>query len=146
MALHVGEDLFSTVVAMSLLFVFIAALAHTYHLYSERRNAFEDFDLALDVAGRLRDDVLSASGDRLGLTGLSRDRLENYSGLLAIQGIKLRVEFKSLDGETIFCNGPEPGALNQYFSPPAGVSVPVAVAFENGSARLCELTVQVWRD
>ncbi|MFH1821627.1 MAG: hypothetical protein ABH852_04205 [Methanobacteriota archaeon] len=146
MVFHVGEDLFSTILAVSLLSVFIAALAHSYHLYSERRNAFEGFDLALDVAERLRNRVLSSRDDRPGLIELSRERLESYSKLLALQGINLRVELRSLDGELLLSNGPEPNPLGQYFSPPASASLPVAVSCDEESARPCELTVKVWRD
>lgn len=145
MVLHVGEDLFSAILAVSLLSVFTVALVHSYHTYSERQNAFESFDLALDIAERLRDRVLAAREDRLGLAELSQERIDNYSEILALQGISLRVEFRSLDGELLLCSGPESDPMGQYFSPPAGVSIPVAVSCENGSARLCELSVQVWR-
>lgn len=145
MVLDVGEDLFSAVLAVSLLSVFIVALVHSYHIYSERQNAFEGLDLALDIAERLRDRVLSTSDGKAGLIEMSQERLENYSKILALQGIKLRVEFRSLDGEPMSFNGPEPDPLGQYFSPPVGVDLPVAVRFENGTTRLCELVVQVWR-
>lgn len=144
MVLHVGEDLFSTLLAVSLLSVFIAALFHSYHIYSERQNAFESFDLALDVAERLRDRVLAREG-KLGLVEFSKERLESYSELLALDGTKLRVEIRSLDGELLFCHGTEPNILDLYLFPPASVCIPVAVSCENRSTRPCELTVQVWR-
>ena len=146
MVLHVGEDLFSTILAVSVLSVFIAALFHSYHFYSERQSVFDGFDLALDIAERLRDSVLATHENKPGLIELSQERLENYSKILSIQGINLRVDLRSIDGELLFSHGPEPNPLKQYFSPPAGASLPVAILFGQGSGRLCELTVLVWRD
>jgi len=145
MVLNVGEDLFSAILAVLLLSIFTVALVHSYHTYSERQNAFESFDLALDAAERVRDRVLAARDDRLGLVELSQERIDSYSELLSLQGVSLRVEFRSLYGELLLRSGPEPDSMGQYFSPPACVSIPVAVACENGSARLCELSVWVWK-
>ena len=146
MVFSVGEDLFSVLVAVGLVAVFVTALAHSYHLYAERRNASEDFDLALDIAEQLRDQVLVGENGQLGLLELSHERLENYSQILAMQGTNLRVEVGTLGGELLFTHGPEPNPLEQYFSPPVGVSFPVAVAQGFGSARPCELSVEVWRN
>lgn len=146
MVFSVGEDLFSVLVVVGLVAVFVTALAHSYHVYAERRNASEDFDLALDIAERLQDQVLIKENGQLGLLELSSERLENYSRILAMQGINLRVEVGALGGELLFSHGPEPNPLGQYFSPPVGVSLPVAVAQGLGSARMCELSVRVWRN
>lgn len=146
MVFSVGEDLFSVLVAVGLVAVFVTALAHSYHLYAERRNASEDFDLALDIAEQLRDQVLVGENGQLGLLELSHERLENYSQISAMQGINLRVEVDTIGGELFFTHGPEPNPLEQYFSPPVGVSFPVAVAQGFGSARPCELSVEVWGD
>ncbi|MDI6643261.1 MAG: hypothetical protein QMD95_04330 [Candidatus Hodarchaeaceae archaeon] len=145
MVLSVGEDLFSVLVVVGLAAVFIAALAHSYHVYAERRNAFEDFGLALDIAERVKNQLLTGQNDPPALLELSHERLENYSRLLALQGVNLRVEVRALDGELLFAHGPEFNPLEQYFSPPVGVSLPVAVVQNQGSARGCELSVQVWR-
>lgn len=146
MVFSVGEDLFSVLMTVGLVAVFITALSHSYHLYAERRNASEDFDLALDIAEQLRDQVLVGENGQLGLLELSHEKLENYSKILAVQGINLRVEVGTIGGELLFVHGPEPNLLEQYFSPPVGVSFPVAVAQGFGSARTCELSVEVWGD
>lgn len=141
MVFSVGEDLFSVMVIVGLVVVFVIALAHSYHVYAERRNACEDFDLALDVAERIKYQVLAEENGQLGQPELSRERLENYSRILAIQGVSLRVEVKSLDGEIIFAHGPEPNVLGQYFSPPVGVCLPAV----QSPVGMCELSVWIWR-
>lgn len=146
MGFSVGGDLFSVLVAVGLIVVFISALAHTYHVYAERRNAAEDFDLALDIAERLRNQVLVKENGQLGVLELSHERVENYSKILAMQRVNLRVEVMGPGGEILFTHGPEPNFLGQYFSPPVGVSVPAAVAQGPGSTKLCELSVKVWRN
>ena len=146
MGFSVGEDLFSVLLIVGLVGVFIAALAHSYHTYAERQSAYESFDLALDIAERLKDQVLVIQDGRPGLLELSRDRLGDFSALLALQGVNLRVEVRSLEGELLFALGPEPNPLKRYFSPPAGASLPVAVAQSQRSAKPCELSVHVWRN
>ncbi|HID60787.1 MAG TPA: hypothetical protein EYP46_02875 [Hadesarchaea archaeon] len=144
MEFSVGEDLFSVLVVTGLVIVFVAALTHSYHVYAERRNASEDFDLALDIAKRLRDQILVGQNDQIGLLELSHERLEDYSRILALQGINLRVEVRTLEGESLFVRGPDLNPFEHYFSPPVGVGLPAAVQ-NQGLAVLCELSVQVWR-
>jgi hypothetical protein len=117
MVFSVGEDLFSVLIAVGLVAVFVTALAHSYHLYAERRNASEDFDLALDIAEQLRNQVPVGENGQLGLLELSHERLENYSQILAVQGINFRVEV----GTFVFAENLE-------------------------SANACELSVEVWRN
>lgn len=145
MGFSVGEDLFSVLVGVGLVAVFVAALAHSYHIYVERRNASEDFGLALHIAERLRNQVLVGQGGQLGLLEPSHERLENYSQILALQGINLRVEIRTPEGELLFAHGPEPNPLEGYFSPPVGVGLPAAIAQDQSSAVPCELSVQVSR-
>ncbi len=140
MALHVAEDLFSTMIVVLILAAFMAALFNSYDNYSKRLNACDDFDLALDVAGQLRDRVLVTQGGESGLLGLSHERLENYSKSRAVQGVKIRVEVKSIDGRIIFSHGPLMDAPQS-----ASASIPAAVACGRGSAMLCELSVRIWR-
>lgn len=142
MMFSVGEDLFSVLVMVSLAVVFISALIHSYHVYAERQNLSEDFDLALDTAERIRHHVLAR---QTGSLELSHERLGDYSNLLNSQGVNLRVEIRSLDGELLFAHGPEPNPLEQYLSPPATSSLPVSVAMDRRSASACELSVEVWR-
>ena len=146
MGFSVGEDLFSVLLIVGLVGVFISALAHSYHIYAERQSAYESFDLALDIAERLKDQVLVTQDGQPGLLELSRNRLEDFSALLALQGVNLRVEVRSLEGELLFAYGPEPNPLERYFSPPAGASLPAAVVQSQRSAKPCELSVHVWRD
>lgn len=146
--LSVGEDLFSTLIAVSLTVIFIAVLAHSYNVYNERKNVSESFNLALGIAEQLKNQTL-AGHDGFELPGLiefSHEKLESYSKLLSPQGIKFRVEIRALNGELLFANGPALNVLEQYLFPPAAASLPVAVVQAQGSARLCELSVQVWRD
>jgi len=146
MTLHVGEDLFSNVIAVSLLSLFITALVHSYHLYSLRQKDFDDFDLALDVAERLRGSILAVGDGLPGLIEISQCRLENFAKILAVQRIKMRVEIRTLDGKLLQYSGPGPDALSCYLSPATNVSLPVAVVCDNRGAKLCELVVHVWRD
>lgn len=144
MVLSVGENLLSTLAIVGLVAVFIAALAHSYHIYAERTNAYDDFNLALDIAERIKNQVLVTQGGQPGLLELSSERLEDYSQLLAIQGVSMRVEVRSLNGELLFSHGPEPDLL-QCSSSPIGVSLPIAAVETQWSAKPCEISVQVWR-
>ena len=140
--LSVGEDLFATLTVVGLLCLFIAALVHSYHLYAERRNAYESFDQTLDIAEDIKNRVLTASPGSIDLT---MGKLEDLSKSLAREGIELRVEVRTLGSEVLLMYGPEQNPLDGYFSPPCSVSLPVAVARGQGSAQLCELVVWVGR-
>lgn len=140
--LSVGEDLFATLTIVGLLCLFIAALMHSYHLYAERKNAYESFDQALNIAEDIKNRVLTASPGSIDLT---TNKLEDYSKLLAREGIELRVEVRTLGGEVLLAYGPEQNPLEGYFSPPCSVSLPVAVTRDQRSAQLCELVVWMGR-
>ena len=140
--LSVGEDLFATLAVVGLLCLFIAALVHSYHLYAEKRNAYESFNQALNIADDIKNRVLTASPGSIDLTV---NKLEDYSKLLAREGIELRVEVRTLGGEVLLAQGHEQIHLDGYFSPPCSVSLPVAVARSQGSSQLCELIVWVWK-
>lgn len=140
--LSVGEDLFATLAVVGLLCLFIAALVHSYHIYAERRNAYESLSQALDIAEDIKNRVLTASPGSIDLTA---KKLEDYSKLLAREGIELRVEVRTLGGEVLLAQGPEQNPLEGYLSPSYSVSLPVAVARGQGSAQLCELVVWVRR-
>lgn len=140
--LSVGEDLFATLTVVGLLCLFIAALVHSYHLYAERRNAYESFDQTLDIAEDIKNRVLTASPGSIDLT---MGKLEDFAKSLAREGIELRVEVRTLGSEVLLMYGPEQNPLDGYFSPPCSVSLPVAVARGQGSAQLCELVVWVGR-
>lgn len=145
MELHAGSNLFSVALVASLLCVFTVALVHYSHAYSERNNMFDCFELAIDTAEHLREQVLSSTDGRLGLVEISQDRVENYIKVLKLNGIGLRVEIVSLGGEPLLAAGPYLGQLGGYLSSSYGASFPVPVVCENGATRLCELSVQVWR-
>lgn len=140
--LSVGEDLFATLAVVGLLCLFIAALVHSYSIYAERKNAYESFDLALDIAEDIKNRVLASSPGSIDLT---TNKLEDYSKLLAREGVELRVEVRTLGGGVLLAHGPEQNQLGGYFSPPCSISLPVAVTRGQGSAQLCELVVWVWR-
>jgi len=146
---QLGEDLFATVIVVGLTTLLIIALAHSYHNFAERKNIYESFDLALDVAGQLRDDVL-ARYDNGVFPGLinpmtSELELQSYSQLLSRQGIGLSIEVRGTDGKIFLDYGPEPNMINQYFSPQCSVSLPVAISQTQASKSLGELIVTVWR-
>jgi hypothetical protein len=147
--LQVGEDLFATMIVVGLTVLFIIALAQSYHMYVERRSMYEGFDLALDIADQLRNDVLAEheNGVYPGLINpvTSERELQSYSQLLARQGIGLRVEVRTLDGKLTMAYGPNSNMFSQYFSPTCSVSLPVAIAQTPASRRLGELIVTVWR-
>lgn len=147
--LQIGEDLFATVTVVGLTTLLIIALAHSYHTYAERKSMYESFDLALDLADQLRNDVL-ARYDNSVYPGLinpktSELELQSYFQLLARQGIGLRLEVRTLDGKLVLAYGPKPNMLSQYFSPPSSVSLPVAISQTPASKPLGELIVTVWR-
>ncbi len=140
--LSVGEDLFAALAVVGILCLFIAALVHSYHLHAERRNAYESFNQALNIAEDIKNHVLTASPGSIDLT---LNKLEDFCKLLAREGIELRVEIINLEGEVILSYGPEQNPFEGYFSPPCSVSLPVAVAQDQRSAQLCELVVWVGR-
>ena len=140
--LSVGEDLFATLAVVGLFILFIATLAHSYYLFTERRNAYESFDLALDIAEEIKNHVLA---DSPGSIDLTMNKLENCSKMLAREGIELRVEVRTLGGEVLLAYGPEQNQFEGYLSPPCSVSLPLAVVRGQGSAQLCELVVWAGR-
>lgn len=137
----VGEDLFSVLVVVSLTAVFVSAMVHSYHTYAERRNLSDGFDLALDVADRIKSQVLAGQAGSL---ELSHERVEDYSRLLASQGVNMRVEVRGMEGELLFAHGSEMNPIERYASPPASSSLPVAVVIDQDSAIVCELSVEIW--
>jgi len=143
----VGEDLFVTISVVGLIVLFSVALAHSYHNYAERRNTYESFNTALDIAGQLKNNVLARTGGFVtsGLISATPPTgLENYFNSLKEQGIELRIEVRRLDGEFVWSYGTEPNFLAQYFSPPCSVSFPVAINQSPSSRPLGELVVKVW--
>lgn len=147
--LSVGEDLFATFAAAALLAFFAVSLAHSYNFYAQRKGEAEHLDLALDVAERLRNDVLAKheGGVYPGLINPEAfdGELESYGELLARQGVDLRVEVRALDGALLLEYGRKPGPIEGLFSPPVSVALPVAVARTEASRELAELVVQIWR-
>ncbi len=149
--LSVGEDLFVTLAVVGLIAVFVVALGYAYHVYAERKAAYEDFGLTLSIANRLKNDVLARHDNNVYL-GLINPKtfekgLPEYSSLLTKQGIRMRAEVRSLDGELILEYGPQRNPLSEYVSPSCSVSLPVAVGqTSSASRRLGELVVRVWRN
>lgn len=146
---QLGEDLFATVVIVGLTTLLIIAFAHSYHNFVEQKNIYESFDLALDVAGQLRDYVL-AKHDNSVFPGLidpmtSEWELQSYSQSLSKQGIGLSVKVRGIDGKIFLAYGSEPNMINQYFSPQCSVSLPVAILQTQAHNSLGELIVTVWR-
>ena len=148
--LSVGGDLFATLAVVGLIALFVVALGHSYHVYAERKTAYEDFGLTLSIANRLKNDVLARHDNHV-YPGLINPEtfekgLPEYSSLLAKQGIGMRVEVRSLEGELILEYGLQRDPLSEYVSPPCSVSLPVAVGqTSSASRRLGELVVRVWR-
>ncbi len=145
MELHAGEGLFSALLAVVLISVFMAALAHSYQVSSERKGMLDDFELALDIAEQIRGRVLSSERGRPGLVEVSPSRIENYSRVLGLNGIGLKVEIATFGGEPLLAISSGADLLDNR-PPSAGVSFPVVAICENGSLRLCKLVVSVWRD
>ncbi len=147
--LSVGEDLFATIIVVGLIVLLVAVLAHSYHTYAERKNMHESFDLALDIANQLRNDVLTKQDNRTcpGLINprTSEQEFQIYYQSLARQGIGLRVEVRTLDGELVLAYGPKTNEFSQYFSPPCSVSLPAVIAQTPASRPIGELVVMVWR-
>jgi len=145
----VGEDLFVTISVVGLIVLFSVALAHAYHNYAERRNTYESFTTALDIAGQLKNDVLARHGKTTSpgvIASAAPAELENYCKMLAAQGVEVFIEVRDLDGNLVWSHGSEPNALSRYFSPPCSVNLPVAIVQGQGSAQLGELIVRVWRN
>lgn len=139
-----GSDLFATLVVVGLFVFFVGALVHSYHLYAERKNSSQNLNLALDIAEELKNRVLA--GRTPGVIDLRSNEIEGYSELLAWQGVGLHIEVRTLAGEPCLTHGTQPNSLKRYLSPPCSVSLPVTVAETGGSARPCELIVDVWRE
>jgi len=147
--LQLGEDLFATIIVVGLTTLLIITLAHFYHGFARRKNMYESFDLALDIAGQLRDDVL-ARHDNGVFPGLinpmtSEWELQSYSQVLSRQGIGLSIEVRGIDGKIFLAYGTKTNIIDQYFSPPCSVSLPVAISQTQASKSLGELIVTVWR-
>ena len=142
MPVSVGEDIFSTLIAVGLISLFVTALAHFYIRQEGNLAYSEDFRLTLEVAERLRNDVLSWSreGTCPGLVSPSafEFRLDKFSELLFKQGIGLRVEIRSLDGKLLLSHG---SALRE---PRCSVSLPITLGHTAGRVELGELIVQTW--
>jgi hypothetical protein len=148
--LSVGEDLFATLIVVGLIAIFVAALAHAYHVYAERRAFHEDFGLALGITNRLKNDVLARHGNNVypGLINPEafKTELPEYRRLLASQGIQMHVEVRSLDGKLILASGPSRDLIGEYLSPSCSVSLPIAFGRTSSESRqLGELTVRIWR-
>ena len=144
MGLTIGEDLFATLTVICLAALSLSTFFLFHRTQAERGKAGEDFDLALSIAEKLRNDVLARFGGRLepGLINPAAfdDVLPAYAELLARQAIELRVEVRRLNGELALAYGEEKA------SPPTSVSLPVAIATSLSSRPLGELIVRVWRD
>lgn len=147
--LSVAEDLSSVFIVVCLMAVSVTALTRSYHIFAERKNMYEDFGVALDVASRLAGEVLVKHGNSTYPGLLNPKSLENefkgYREFLLMQDIDLSIEVRSLDGKTILAYGERPSRIRQYFSPPCSVSLPIVVAEAPTSKVLGELVVWVWR-
>jgi len=143
MGLSVGEDLFATLAVVCLAALSLSALFFFHQAQARREKAGEDFDLALAIANKLKNDVLVRFDNHLepGLINPAAfdDALPAYAELLAEQAIELRVEIWRLNGELVLAYGEERA------SPPTSVSLPVAIATSHSSRPLGELIVHVWR-
>lgn len=142
--LSVGEDLFSTLVAVGLISLFVLALAHVCRAHEARGDSQEGFELALSVAEQLKNHVPHEpeSGPRLGLivrTDFER-ALPSFSELLAERGVGVRVEIRSLEWQQLFAHGPEPATRS------SSVSLPVAFVHAGDERKLSWLVVWAWRD
>ena len=143
MGLTVGEDLFAVLVVTCLAALSLSSLFFFHRVQAERELAGEDFDLALAIANKLKNDVLARFDNHLepGLINPASfsDALPAYAELLARQAIELRVEVRRLNGELVLAYG------EQRSSPPTSVSLPIAIAISPSSRPLGELVVYMWR-
>lgn len=144
MGLSVGEDLFAVLAVLCLAALSLSAFLFFHQALAGREKAGEDFDLALAIADKLRNDVLARFDNRLEPGLINPKAFENalpaYAELLAKQAIGLRVEVRKLNGELLLAYGEE------KVSPPTSVSLPVAIATSHSSMPLGELITKVWRD
>jgi hypothetical protein len=144
----ISEDLFAVIAVISLTSLLVAAFAHYYHEYAERKSIQDCLDLALDIAERLRNDLLAKRNGNV-LPGLidpnAFEGLQSRLQLFAGGGGKLYIEVRTLEGKLILSYGSEPNPLSRYFSPPCSVSLPIAIAQTPASRPLGELIVRIWR-
>lgn len=144
MTLHVGEDLLSTLAAVLLLSLLLAAVVDYYQSYLKRQQDFEDFNLALNTAETLISGALAPPDKSPGLAAISPERLENFSRILFSRGVGAKVEIRTLSDELLYVQ--EQGVpWEDSFYLSSSVSLPLALLDENGSVRLCELIVKIWR-
>jgi hypothetical protein len=135
MSFSVGGNLLSAAFVVVIFSIFVIALIQTYHIYTERRDAFQHFSLALEMAEQLRDRVLTEGAP----TSL-RNWLDIRDKALTWEGLKFRVEIRDPRGRLLFSHGQEPN-----FSPPVGVALPI-VFYQNGDfGEPCEVLVRAWR-
>lgn len=135
MPLSTGSNLLSVALSALVFTTFVATLLHSYHLYAERRNEFECFGVALDLAEGVRD---RATG------GWPSSWLDGKSKTLGLEGMGFRVEVKDFAGKILLTHGGRPDAMGAYLSPPVAVGLPISLG-GGISAKPCEMTVSVWR-
>jgi len=144
----VGEDIFAALLAVSMLMLFILALARSYGAFSEQRRAQVGLGLALDIADQLRNNILAKHGGLAHPGLINPDAFENelpkYADLLNAEGIGLHVEVRSLDDELILEYGPEKDQLGKFTFPSFSVRIPVSVHRAQSSKLLGMLIVRVW--
>lgn len=144
MQLSIGEDIFSTLIAVTLVSLFVIILGHFYRGLEESLSRQEDFELALEVIERIKNDILSSDrkGQCYGLISRAafEHELPKFSELLLKRGIRLRVEIRALDGELLLHYGGEPEGSQ------CSVCLPVTLERTAGKGELSELIVWVWRN
>lgn len=142
MLFHVGEDLLSTMLVVMLLGVFMSAVVHSYDLNIGRQRTSEEFRRALLMAERLRDGVLTlhGSGPPEAFTGA----LENYLRQVISRSQNFQIRIRTTDEDLLLLMGPDGNQLSGYASTNGAASLPVPIPCGDGSAKLCELSVQVW--
>jgi len=126
MGFAIGEDLISAFIVALLISFSVIFLIQTQHAQVERLQTLKDFDSSVEIAERLRDQVL-ANGTP-GLLELSSGGIDNFGKT------GLYVEVRSLRGDVLFSCGQKPDHA-------LGVSLPVAISRWAGSAEPCELVV-----
>lgn len=139
MSFSAGGNVLSAAMVVVVFSTFIVTLVQAYHVYAERRNAFEHFGLALGLAEQVRDRVsVGGTSTSLGIW------LSGQAKTLAREGLRIRVEIRDFQGELLFNYGREPDFMSSYFSPPVGAAIPIV--FSKGSilGEPCEITVRVW--
>ncbi|KXB02407.1 hypothetical protein AKJ45_02020 [candidate division MSBL1 archaeon SCGC-AAA261F19] len=138
----VGEDIFSTLIAVGLISTFVLVLSQSYSFQKEREELQEDLSLTLVISDHLKNEMLCRSGSGVHPGVICRpafqENLPRFCKLLARKGLGLRVEILTLNREPLLLYGVEPRDFAR------SISIPVVFQDET-RRRPARMNVWTWK-